>query len=61
MVKSMYKYEFAEQFYSISSETLRLWINENPELLEKLEELGYKKRSKLLKPKEISLIREYFG
>ena len=61
MVKSMYKYEFADKFYSITSETLRLWINENPELLKELEKLGYKKRSKLLKPKEISLIREHFG
>ena len=61
MVISMLKSVFAKKFYDVTAETLRLWINANPELMEKLDKVGYKKRSKLLKPKEIELIRQYFG
>ena len=61
MVKSMFKTDFAEQFYGVSAETLRRWIKSKTQLVEKLEETGYNKHSKMLKPKEILLIREYFG
>jgi len=61
MVISMLKSKFAKQFYDVSAETLRLWLNDNPELMKKLVEIGYKKRSKLLRPKEIELIRRHFG
>ncbi len=61
MVTSMLKSEFAEKFYNVSSETLRLWIKGREELMSELEAIGYKNRSKLLKPKEIVLIRKYFG
>jgi hypothetical protein len=59
--KSMLKSEFAMTYYGISSETLRKWINRNNDLLNELESIGYNKRSKLLTPKEIELIKRYYG
>ena len=57
----MLKSEFAEKFYNISSETLRIWIKNKAELMEELEAIGYNNRSKLLKPREIAIIRKHFG
>lgn len=57
----MFKTDFAEQFYGVSAETLRRWIKSKPQLVEKLERIGNNKHSKMLKPREILLIREYFG
>jgi len=61
MVTTMLKSEFAEKFYNISSETLRVWIKGNAELMSELEAISYNNHSKLLKPREIALIRKHFG
>jgi len=61
MVKSLLKSEFATEFYNISTETLRRWIKSNPKLVSELKEINYNNNSKLLKPKEIALMRKYFG
>jgi len=61
MVTSMLKSDFAKKFYNISTETLRKWMQGKPELKSELEAIGYNYRSKLLKPREIALIREHFG
>ena len=55
----MLKSKFAESFYGVTVETLRQWINQNPELKKKLKEIGYNKNSKLLKPKEMEILQEY--
>ncbi len=55
----MLKSEFARDFYGITVETLRQWINSNPELVKKLKEVGYNKHTKLLKPKVMELLQEY--
>ena len=59
MLKPMLKSEFARDFYGITVETLRQWINSNPELVKKLKEVGYNKHTKLLKPKVMELLQEY--
>ncbi len=61
MVTSMLKSQFAKEFYNVSIETLRRWMNGNPKLMSELEALGYNKRSKILKPNEIAVLRKYFG
>ncbi|RLD59899.1 MAG: hypothetical protein DRJ01_10660 [Bacteroidetes bacterium] len=61
MVKTMSKSVFAKEFYSVSSESLRRWIKGNSKLMSELKEIDYNSNSKLLKPREITLIRKYFG
>ena len=61
MVKSLLKSEFATEFYNISTETLRRWIKNNPKLVSELKEINYNNNSKLLTPREIALMRKYFG
>jgi len=55
----MLKSEFARDFYGVTVETLRQWIKRNPELVKKLEEVGYNKYNKLLKPKVMEILQEY--
>ena len=57
----MFKSEFALSYYGITSETLRQWINKNKNLLKELKLAGYNKHSKILNPKEIELIKKYYG
>ena len=57
----MFKSEFAREFYGISSETLRRWVKGNSKLMNELEAIGYNNNSKLLKPRDIALLRKYFG
>ena len=59
MFKPMLKSEFARDFYGVTVETLRQWIKRNPELVKKLEEVGYNKYNKLLKPKVMEILQEY--
>ena len=61
MVKTMLKSEFSKEFYNISTETLRRWIKSNSKLMSELEEINYNYNSKLLTPREIALLRKYFG
>ena len=58
--KAMSKTELAEQ-YGVHPATLRRWIVGNPQLMEKLNEIGYIKHRNLLTAKEISIIMEYLG
>ena len=58
--KAMSKSELAEQ-YGVHPATLRRWIVGNPQLMEKLSEIGYIKHRNLLTSKELGLIMEYLG
>ncbi len=57
----MLKSEFAKEFYGISTETLRRWTKGNSKLMSELDAIGYNNHSKLLKPRDIALLRKYFG
>ena len=58
--KAMSKSELAER-YGVHPATLRRWIVGNPQLMEKLSEIGYIKHRNLLTSKELGLIMEYLG
>jgi hypothetical protein len=58
--KAMSKSELAER-YGVHPATLRRWIVGNPQLMEKLTEIGYIKHRNLLTAKELGLILEYLG
>ena len=58
--KTMSKSELAQK-YGIHIATLMRWINGNDKLMEKLNEIGFRKHRNLLSAKELSLIFEYLG
>jgi len=58
--RAMSKSELAQK-YGIHTETLRRWIINNKDLLNKLNAIGYNKYKNLLNPKELEIIREYLG
>lgn len=61
MVTSMLKSDFANKFYNVDTRTLMRWIISDTELLQKLENTGYRATNKVFTPLQIAIIRESFG
>lgn len=66
-IKAYGKSDLALQYFpdAASAHTavnhLMSWIRRNPELIDGLVKLGYRKSAKYFTPKEVSMIVEYLG
>ncbi len=47
--------------YDINVKTLIRWINDDIDLKQNLEKIGYKESTKIFTPKQVSLIHKAFG
>ena len=57
----MLKSELAERFFGVEVRTMMRWIKSNENLQKELKEVGYTSKNRVLTPKQIALIRKYYG